>query len=99
MSTGGLRVLEHTLAQSVSYINEAKGSGPASPGFSKRDHFFSKYYAWHDISKYGVGTVTCHCLCASRDYIDRRWALNCLRMEMGVWLVVSPRPGQTSHCL
>ena len=42
---GGLRVLEHPLAQAVSYINEASGSGPASPGFSKRDHFFSKYYA------------------------------------------------------
>ena len=34
---GGLRVLEHPLAQAVSYIIVASGSGPASPGFSKGD--------------------------------------------------------------
>ena len=43
----GVRVLEHPLAQAVSYINEASGSGP---GFRKRDHFFSKYYAWHGMA-------------------------------------------------
>ena len=67
---GGLGCSRTPLAQAVSYIViEASGSGPASPGFSKRDQFFSKYYAWHGTSKYFVGTVTCHCLCASSDII------------------------------
>ena len=70
-----------------------------SPGFSKQDHFFSKYYAWHGTSKYFVGTVTCHSLCASRDYYRSPLDRNCLQIEMGVWLVVGatpvarPRPG------
>ena len=65
---GGLGCSSTPLAQAVKYIIEASGSSPVSPGFSKRDHFFSKYYAWHGTSKYFVGTVTCHCLCYSRDY-------------------------------
>ena len=64
---GGLGCSSTPLAQAVQYI-EAGGSSPASPGFSKRDHIFSTYYAWHGTSKYFVGTVTCHSLCASRDY-------------------------------
>ena len=67
MSRGGLGCSSTPLAQAVSYINEASGSGPASPGFSKRDHFFSKYYAEHGTSRYFVGTVTCHRLWSSRD--------------------------------
>ena len=65
---GGLGCSSTPLAQAVQYIFEASGNSPASPGFSKRDHFFSKYYAWHGTSKYFVGTGTCHCLCAIRDY-------------------------------
>ena len=43
---GGLGCSSTPLAQAVLYIViEASGSGPASPGFSKRDHFFWKYYA------------------------------------------------------
>ena len=89
---GGLGCSSTPLAQAVSYIIGASGSGPASPGFSKRDYFFSKYYAWHGTSRCFVGTVTCHCLCTSRDIIDRRWTRKCSRIEMGVWLVVSAAP-------
>ena len=44
---GGLRVLEHPLAQAFSYIIEASGSGPA---ISKRDTFSRSIMhgmAWH----------------------------------------------------
>ena len=57
---GGVGCSSTPLAQAVQYIIEASGSSPASPWFSKRDHFFSKYYAWHGTSKYFVGTVTWH---------------------------------------
>ena len=66
----GLGCSSTPLAQAVSYIKEASGSGPVSPGLSTRDNFFSKYYAWHGTSRYFVGTVTCHCLWTScRDII------------------------------
>ena len=60
-------MLENPLAQAVSYIiieASSSGCGPASPGFSKRDHYFSS------TSKYFVGTITCHSLCSSGDIIN-----------------------------
>ena len=65
---GGVRVLEHPPRSGSPVYNRGQRKLTRESGFSKRDHFYWKYYAWHGTSKYFVGTVTCHCLCASRDY-------------------------------